>query len=76
MWNANGLTCLRQAVESIITTNQIVHLLISEAHFTDLRYFKIAGYTIYNTKHPNDYDCGSAAKIRQNVMHYELEKFD
>lgn len=76
-WNANGLTHHHQEVEAFIKTNQIDILLISEAHFTDRTYFKIAGYVTCKTKHPyGSARGGTAVIIRQNIKHYKLDKFD
>lgn len=76
-WNSNGLTQRRQEVEVFLTTNQIDILLISEAHFTDRTYFKIPGFRIYDTKHPNgNARGGTAILIRQNIKHYEATKYE
>lgn len=51
-------------------------LLISETHFTSKSYFRIPGYNIYHTDHPdNKAHGGSAVLIRSNIKHHALQDY-
>ena len=51
-------------------------MFISETHFTQRSYLKVANYALYNTNHPDGTAHGGAAiLIRQNIKHYETRAF-
>lgn len=76
LWNANGLQQHRQEVELYLKDNNIDIFLISETHFTNRSYFKIPGYTMYETQHPSGRaHGGSAILIKNQIQHFELPKF-
>ena len=51
-------------------------LLIFESHFTDLTFFKIPQYNVYNTPHPGGTAHGGTTLIiRKIISHYELPQY-
>lgn len=77
IWNANGLTQHKLEVQSFIVNQNIDIMLISETHFTQKNYFKIKGYSIYDTKHPDGKGHGGAAIIiNDKIKHYEHSSFE
>ncbi|KMQ90710.1 reverse transcriptase [Lasius niger] len=51
-------------------------MLVSETHFTNKNYLKIPNYSVYHTMHPDSTaHGGSAVIIRNNIKHYEANKF-
>jgi hypothetical protein len=75
-WNANGLLQHKDELQATLHIENIDICLISETHFTRESYIKLTGYTIYHTTHPaNTARGGSALIIRNNIPHYEEEKY-
>lgn len=65
-----------QELKIFLKIHSIDALLISETHFTSRSYFKIPGYTIYYTNHPdNKAHGGSAILIRSNIKHHLLGSY-
>lgn len=76
IWNANGLCQHTQEITYFLQLNKIDVMLISEAHYTEKSHIKIPKYCIYYTTHPSGRaHGGTAVIIRQNINHYELEKY-
>ena len=75
-WNANGLLQHKDELQAILSTQNIDICLISETHFTSESYIKFRNFTTYHTIHPaNTARGGSAVIIRDNIKHYEEEKW-
>lgn len=75
-WNADDLTRHHLEVEAFLTAHQVDILLISETHFTQRTYFKIAGFITNDTEYPNGNVRGrTAVLISRYIMHHELAKF-
>lgn len=50
--------------------------MISETHFTKKSYFKIAGYNVYYTNHPDGTaHGGTAVLIKSKIKHHEVDKY-
>lgn len=76
IWNANGLSNHRQEVEAFLSINKIDILLISETHFTSKSYFKINGYNLVNTNHPDDAAYGGTAiLLKSNITFRIIDEF-
>lgn len=76
IWNANGLQQHAQEIKTFLNSENIDIMMISETHFTDKHYLHIPKYNLYHTKHPsNKAHGGTAIIIRNNIQHYESEKF-
>lgn len=76
IWNANGLSQHAQEMKAFINEHKLDIILVSETHFTNRSYFNIRNYTIYDTKHPDGTaHGGTAIIIKNNIKHYELQKF-
>lgn len=70
LWNANGISNHTREIELFLKTNYIDVLLISETHFTSRSYFKIHGYDLIHTNHPdNRAHAGSAILIKSNIKY-------
>jgi len=52
-WNTNGLPKYSQEVKTFIPSQNIDVLFVSETHFTNKSYFRIPGYILYHTMHPD-----------------------
>lgn len=77
IWNANGLAQHKAEVQAFLTEHNIDIMLISETRFTKNNYFKINGYSIYDTKHPDGKaHGGTAILIKRRIKHYELMKYE
>jgi hypothetical protein len=63
LWNANGLTQHTEELKTFISIHNIDVMLISETHFTDNSYLKLANYTVYHTNHPTGTAGGGTAII-------------
>jgi len=73
-WNANGLSQHKLELTHFLKQQQIDIILISETHFTNKSYFKIPGYTLYDTKHPSGRARGgSAILIKSRIKHYPIQ---
>lgn len=71
LWNANGLLQHKNEFEIFLYDNRIDIALITETHFTPTVKFKIPGYSVYRTDHPdNRAHGGSAVFIKSNLKHY------
>lgn len=76
LWNANGLVNHNQELKMFLNIHKIDIMLISETHFTDMSYFKIPSFSLYQCNHPdNTAHGGSAILIKNNVKHYELPPY-
>lgn len=77
LWNANGLSQHFREVESFVSLNKIDILLISETHFTERSYFRLPGFTTYDTKHPDGRaHAGTAVLLRRNIKHHAIPPFE
>jgi len=66
----------KQEVIIFLNINKIDILLISESHFTNLTFFKIPHYHVYNTPHPDgNAHGGTTIIIRKTISHYELPPY-
>jgi hypothetical protein len=75
-WNANGINNInnnrKQEIEIFLKTRNIDVCLISETHSTEQTHFKINGYNVYETIHPqNQARGGSAVIVKESIKHYE-----
>lgn len=51
-------------------------LLISEAHMTDRVQFRLSGYTVYSTHHPDGTaHAGTALIIKNSIRHYQMPDY-
>lgn len=64
-WNANGLTPVKNELKVILEVNKIDIMLISETHLNDRKAFKLDGYAVYHTNHP-DGTCHGGTAIPTN----------
>lgn len=71
-WNANGVLNHVNEIEYFLKTNLIDILLVSDTHLTQKSYFKIHGYDIIQTNHPDDRAHGGAAVIIKSTIKYEV----
>lgn len=77
LWNANGLAQHKAEVQAFLTEHNIDIMLITETHFTKRNYFRINGYSFYDTKHPDaKAHGGTAVLIKRRLKHYELMKYE
>jgi hypothetical protein len=75
-WNANGLLQHQHELQVILSTENIDICLISETHFTKESFIRFKNYITYHTVHPaNTARGGSAIILRNNIKHYEEEKY-
>jgi exonuclease III len=75
-WNANGLLWHQHELEVILSTENIDICLISETHFTKESFIRFKNYITYHTIHPaNMARGGSTVIIRNNIKHFEEEKY-
>ncbi|CAG9583365.1 unnamed protein product [Danaus chrysippus] len=73
VWNANGLSNHSEELKIFIKIHHMDVLLISETHFTSKSYFRIPGYNMHHTNHPdNKARGGSAMLIRSDIKHHVL----
>lgn len=73
-WNANGVSQHKLEIETFLNRHSIDIMLISETHLTSKNNFKMHGYTIYETKHPDDKSRGGTAiLIKNRIRHYQLD---
>ena len=74
IWNANDLSNHYHEVELFLKTNFIDIFLISETHFTNRTYFKINGFDLIATNHPdNRAHAGACILIKSNIEYDLLE---
>lgn len=65
-----------EELKIFVRNHRVDVLLISETHFTSRSYFKIPGYNMYHTNHPdNKAHGGSAVLIRSNIKHHVLKDY-
>lgn len=70
-WNSNGIRQHKHELELFLINNKIDVMLISETHLTSRSYFKISGYTLYDTKDPQGRACGgSGILIKSRLKHH------
>lgn len=75
-WNANGLLKHQQELQAILNKENIDICLISETHFTKESFIRFKNYSTYHSIHPaNTARGGSAVIIKDNIKHYEEEKY-
>jgi hypothetical protein len=75
-WNINGLSHNILELEALIATNKLDVILISESHATLNNSYRIKGYDIYFTTHPDGRaHAGSALVIRSSLKHCLLEAY-
>lgn len=76
LWNANGLAQHKLELAKFLEVNNIDIIMISETRFTEKNYFKIKGYRMYDTKHPDGTAHGGTAILIKTVLkHYELQQY-
>jgi hypothetical protein len=74
--NGNGLLQHQHELEVIPSTENIDICLISETHFTKESFIRFKNYITYHTIHPaNTARGGSAVIIKNNIKHFEDEKY-
>ena len=74
IWNINGLAPNIQELETLI--NNLDAVLISESHSTPRSSFRIKGFNIYHSPHPDgSAHAGSALAIRSNLRHSQIEPY-
>ncbi len=49
IWNANGLAQHKLELHKFLNINEIDIIMVSETRFTTKNYFKIDGYSMYDT---------------------------
>lgn len=77
IWNANGLSQHKAELQAFLIEHSIDIMLISETHFTNKTFFKINGYSVYDTQHPDGKaHGGTAVLIKKRIKHYEHSKYD
>lgn len=70
-WNVNGLAPNKREIEIKLKENKVDVALISETHLNDRNVFRMDGYCVYNTNHPNTKSHGgSAVIIKNNIKHH------
>jgi GTP-sensing pleiotropic transcriptional regulator CodY len=75
-WNANGLLQHQHELEVVLSTENIDICLISERNFTIESFIRFKNYITYHTIHPANTARGvSAVIIRNNIKHFEEEKY-
>jgi GTP-sensing pleiotropic transcriptional regulator CodY len=75
-WNANRLLLCQDELEVILSTENIDICLISEMHFAKEYFIRFKNYITYHTIHPaNTARGGSPVIIRNNIKHFEEEKY-
>lgn len=73
-WNANGISQHKLELETFLNRYNIDIMLISETHLTTKNNFKMHGFKIYDTKHPEDKPRGGTAiLIKNRIKHYQLD---
>ncbi len=76
IWNANGLAQHKLEVKTFLESHDIDVMMISETRFTIKNFFKISGYTVYATNHPDGTaHGGTAVIIKSRLKHYELQQY-
>lgn len=61
----------------LIKTHKFDFILISETHLNNSKTYKLKGYDIYNTNHPEGQSHGGKAVIiRNNLKHYLHNKIE
>jgi hypothetical protein len=63
LWNANRLTQHVEELKTILSLHNIYVMLISEIHFNEKSFLKLANYSIYHTNHPAGTASGGTAII-------------
>lgn len=77
-YNTNGLLKDKNELQAILSTENINICLTSETNFTNESHIKLRNCVIYeyHAIHPcKKAQCGNAIIIRDNIKHYEEEKF-
>lgn len=72
IWNANGLSNHTREVEAFLNLHFIDILLVSETHFTSRSHFKIRGYDLLHTNHPDNRAHAGACILIRNTIKYEV----
>lgn len=79
LWNANGIVQKKNEFEIFLHVNVVDVAIITETHLTYSKSFKIPGYKIYTTEHPDgtahggryDYNRKFLPAIRTSVIPYK-----
>ena len=75
-WNANGLLQHQHELQVILCSENIDICLISETHLTKESFIRFKNYSTYHSIHPaNTARGGSAVIIKNNIKHFEEEKY-
>lgn len=75
-WNINGLSPNINELEALIASNNLDVVLISESHATSRSSYRLKGFQIYCTPHPDGgAHAGSALVIRSSLKHCLLEAY-
>ena len=76
IWNANGLSQHTPEILPFLRLQNVDILLISETHFTDRSHFRVPGYDVYSTQHPdNTAHGGTAIIVRRAIKHHAREEY-
>lgn len=76
LWNANGLYQHRYELEYLLNEKRIDIAMITETHLTANTRFKINGYYIYRTDHPdNTGHGGTALLVKSSLKHISSPSF-
>lgn len=72
-WNINGLAPNKQELETLIKINKLDVILVSESHLTERSVFRLTGFSIYCTNHPDGTaHGGTAILIKKSIKHHVL----
>jgi hypothetical protein len=75
LWNINGLSPHIHEAEVFLRMNKLDVLLIAESHAKPNSAYKISGYNIYITPHPDGTaHAGTALIIKSNIKHSVMTK--
>lgn len=75
-WNANGMAQHSLDLQAFITMEKLDIILVCETHFTNFNYFRMHGYSMYNTNAPSGRaHGGSAIIVRNSIRHIEMPNY-
>jgi exonuclease III len=70
-WNVNGLLRHQHELQEILSTENIDICLISETRFTKESFIRLKNYVTFHSIYP----ANMARGIRNNIKHFEEEKY-
>lgn len=74
IWNANGVTNHLNEIELFLKLNHVDIFLISETHLTSRSFFRVRGYDLIGSNHPDDKAHGGAAILIRSSIKYEISE--